>query len=382
MLDLGLAIAGPFGAQMLAALGADVIRISAANDATWMRTQYSHMSNRGKRSVVLDLKSPEGKEIFDRLVESADVVHHNMRASAARRLGVDEQSLRHINPSLIYCHTRGYERGARDGKPANDQTAAALAGTEWVDGAADNGGTPIWPSVSLGDTGNGLLSAIGVIWALYHRDLTGEGQAVDTSIVYAHMLNASMAWITPDGTRHGDRPVIDAQSWGTSALRRIYPTSDGYVCLSITTEQERDRLAVALPGIGETADEPELAARLGRLLAGSTSAAWTELFDSHGVPAEAVPAGPASILFDDPDLKQRGLITSYTDPELGAVEMAGRLIDIDGAQVLGRAPRHGEHTREVLAELGVTDERVDKLIAEGIAVAARPRSDSEVGAGV
>ncbi|MCR8899862.1 CoA transferase [Gordonia sp. GONU] len=382
VLDLGLAIAGPFGAQMLASLGADVIRVSAANDATWMRTQYSHMSNRGKRSVVLDLKSPEGKAIFDRLVEGADVVHHNMRESAARRLGVDEENLRAINPKLIYCHTRGYERGARDGKPANDQTAAALAGTEWVDGAADNGGTPIWPSVSLGDTGNGLLSAIGVLWALYHRDLTGEGQSVDTSIVYAHMLNASMAWTTPDGSRRGDRPVIDAESWGISALERIYPTADGYVCLAVTTEQGRAALAAAIPEIGDLSDDSAIADRLGTILAGEPSAIWTDRFDRHGVPAEALPGEPATVLFDDPDLKERGLIASYTDPELGSVEMAGRLIDIDGARVLGRAPRHGEHTREVLAELGFEPEHIEHLVADGIVVAPSVQPESEVGAGV
>ncbi|MGX7732063.1 CoA transferase [Rhodococcus sp. 2H158] len=377
VLDLGLAIAGPFGAQVLASLGADVIRVSARQDEAWMRTQYSHMSNRGKRSVVIDMKAPDGKELFRKLVETADVVHHNMRASAARRLGVDSDSLRKINPSLIYCHTRGYEHGEREAKPANDQTGAALAGTEWVDGAADNGGTPIWPSVSLGDTGNGLLSAIGVLQALYHRDRTGEGQDVDTSIVYAHLLNASMAWVTPDGAHRGDRPVIDSQSWGISPLERIYPTSDGWICLAVTSEEDWQRLVRAIPelDIEQFADEEgrkrgatELAKTLGAVFIAEATSSLTVRLDAHGVPAEGLPDAPAVAVFDDQDLKDRGLIESFFHPEMGTMEMAGRLIDIEGAAPLGRAPVFGEHTRQILVELGIGDDEVDRLVRAGIVV--------------
>ncbi|EHI12985.1 CaiB/BaiF CoA-transferase family protein [Mycolicibacterium thermoresistibile] len=377
VLDLGLAIAGPFGAQVLAALGADVIRVSSRQDETWMRTQYSHMSNRGKRSVVIDLKSEEGKVLFEKLVATADVVHHNMRESAARKLRVDSASLRKINPRLIYCHTRGYERGERETKPANDQTGAALAGTEWVDGAADNGGTPIWPSISLGDTGNGLLSAIGVLQALYHRDRTGEGQDVDTSIVYAHLVNASMAWVTPDGEHRGDRPVIDAGHWGISALERIYPAARGWLCLSVTAEPDWQRLVQAIPELaderfadddGRRRHQADLADTLTRVFGTDTATAWQARLEAYGVPAEALPDGPAFALFDDPDLKNRGLIESYVHPELGRMEMAGRLIDIDGVRPLGRAPVHGEHTRQVLTELGLSAAEIDHLVRAGVVV--------------
>ena len=98
--------------------------------------------------------------------------------------------------------------------PGNDQTGAALAGPDWEDGGLDDGGIPFWPVVSLGDTGNGFLSAIGMVQALYHRDRTGEGQFVDTSIINAQLLNASNAWSTADGSRHGDRPQLDAMQLG------------------------------------------------------------------------------------------------------------------------------------------------------------------------
>ena len=136
-------------------------------------------------------------------MERADIVQHNMRYEAAERLGVDYESCGPSIPTLIYCHTRGFENGPRAALPGNDQTGAALAGSEWMDGGLDHGGSPVWSVTSLGDTGNGFLSAIGMVQALYHRDRTGEGQFVDTSIVYAHLLNNSMAWVTADGSTAG-----------------------------------------------------------------------------------------------------------------------------------------------------------------------------------
>lgn len=377
VLDLGLAIAGPYGTQVLADLGADVIKIHARHDEFWTRTQYAHMSNRGKRSLAIDLKDPRGLAVFYDLVATADVVHHNMRDAAARRLKVDYATLRELNPRLVYCHTRGYEHGERDTKPANDQTAAALCGTEWVDGAVDSGGTPIWPSISLGDTGNGLLSAIAVLEALYHRDRTGEGQAVDTSIAYAHLLNASAAWVTPDGAARGDRPVVDAQSWGISALHRIYPTAQGWLCLAVESDPDWHRLRAAVPGLddvrfanagGRAEHDAALAQVLANTFATGTAHAWGAKLDAHGVPAEVCADAPATALFDDPDLTERGLLTRYRHPVLGDMEMAGRLVDLAGSRAGGPAPLIGQHTREILADLGISGSEVDTLVDAGVVV--------------
>ncbi|MEV0494676.1 CaiB/BaiF CoA-transferase family protein [Streptomyces atratus] len=377
VLDLGLAIAGPYGAQLLADLGADVIKVNAKHDDFWMRTQYSHMSNRGKRGLAIDLKSDEGLAVFHDLVRSADVVHHNMRDAAARRLGIDYASLREINPRLVYCHTRGYEHGARDTKPANDQTAAALCGTEWVDGAVDSDGTPIWPSISLGDTGNGLLSAIAVLEALYHRDRTGRGQFVETSIAYAHLLNASSAWVTADGETRGERPVVDAQSWGVDALHRIYPAREGWLCLTVLTEQHWQGLRAAVPGLDDlrfatAADrrkhDEQLAAVLTEQFVGADPDTWCAALDRHGVPAEVCAAAPGTVLFDDPDLKERGLMVAYRHPVLGEMEMAGRLFDVEGGRASGPAPVLGQHTHEILAELGMSEADITGLVERGVVV--------------
>ena len=226
----------------------------------------------------------------------------------------------------------------------------------------------MWPSVSLGDTGNGLLSAIGVLQALYHRDRTGLGQEVDTSIAYTHLLNASSAWTTPDGKRSGDRARVDAQGWGLSALHRIYPASQGWLCLAADGADSWERLAAAVPALAELGpDHPDLAAVLGAAFARRDAHAWVADLDTHGVPAEVCAEAPATALFDDPDLKQRGLVTTFDHPVLGRVEMAGRLIDLEGARPLGSAPLLGEHTAEVLAEAGLSPDEVADLVERGVA---------------
>jgi crotonobetainyl-CoA:carnitine CoA-transferase CaiB-like acyl-CoA transferase len=247
VIDLGLAVAGPFGAQMLGDLGADVIRVSQTAENPLIANQIQLLCNRNKRSIALDLKNPEGLAVLLRMVEQADVVHSNMRYNALERLGLDYESLRKINPRLIYCHTRGHERGPRQYVEGHDQSASALAGVSWMEGGLDDGGRPIWPMTSVGDIGCGLLSAIAVVQALYHRDRTGEGQFVDTAIVCAHLLNTSSAWITADGSQAGPRHQLDAMQLGWNARYRLYHTADDrWLCLAAVTEDHWQRLCAAV----------------------------------------------------------------------------------------------------------------------------------------
>lgn len=362
VLDLGLAVAGPFGTQLLSDLGADVIKVNNQIDRWWMANHIAMCCNRGKRSITIDLKNPAGLAILHRLVERADVVHHNMRYDAARRLGVDYDALRGHNPSLIYCHTRGHERGPRDALPANDQTGAALAGTEWLDGGLDDGGTPIWPLTSLGDTGNGFLSAIGVIEALYHRDRTGEGQFVDTSILYAHLLNASMAWA---GDRPSGRPTLDGQQLGWGPRYRLYRAADvddrGWVCVAAVT----DAHAAALAQV--TGCAPDDAAALERAFASRPAREWVKLLDDAGVPCEISDPDFVRGVFDDPELVARGWVTSYDHPHVGRMEVAGLLVDLADTpgRIAGPPLVPGQDTRAILAELDIAEDEVERLIADG-----------------
>jgi len=144
VLDLGLGVAGPFTGRMLADLGADVIKVNAMYDGYWNGTHMGLGTNRGKRSIALNLKHPDGRMALDRLIERADVFTTNWRPGAAARLGLDFDTLHARFPRLVYCNTRGFEKGPRSLLPGTDQTAAALTGTEWEDGACDAGNPPLW----------------------------------------------------------------------------------------------------------------------------------------------------------------------------------------------------------------------------------------------
>ncbi len=382
VLDLGLAVAGPFGTQVLAHLGARVIKVNSANDETWFRNHIAMTCNRDKDSIVLDLKDPEGMAVLHRLVEKADVVQHNMRYVAAQRLGVDYESLRLINPSLVYCHTLGHEQGPRQEHPGNDQTGAALAGTTWLDGGLDDDGRPIWSCTSLGDTGNGFLSAMGIIQALYDRDRTGEGQFVRTSILYAQLLNASTAWISPDGQKVGARQRPDGEQYGWGPLYRLYRTSDGWLCIAALGPDDWSHLTQALGRPGLTTDErfarpearrdhqEELAGELAGVFATRSAAEWFAALDAAGVPCEISDPDYASRLFADPRSVSTGVLSSFEHPIMGHMTMAGLSFDLSATPgVIGRPPLWpGQDTRRILAEVGYSPDEIEKLLADHAAI--------------
>jgi crotonobetainyl-CoA:carnitine CoA-transferase CaiB-like acyl-CoA transferase len=381
VLDLGLAVAGPFGTQLLADLGAEVIKVNTARDGYWFASHLAMCCNRGKRSIALDLKDPAGRRVLERLVGTADVVQHNMRHEAAVRLGADYESLRRIKPDLVYCHTRGFEHGARDSLPGNDQTGAALTGVSWLDGAADNGGRPLWSACAAGDTGNGFLSAIGIVQALYHRDRTGEGQFVDTSIVYAHLLNASMAWVAPDGSVSGDRPRPDSMGYGWSALYGLYRGREGWLCLAALTEEHWRALCLALnvPGLAEDrrfataaarrSHDTELRSALEPAFGAHTAEKSFAVLDAVGVPCEVVANDFPRRLHDDQELHDKGWVTTYQHRNVGRMDVFGLMFDLADTpgRIAGPPPLVGEHTRGILAELGCPDEEIADLIARRIA---------------
>jgi len=377
VLDLGLAVAGPFGTQLLADLGADVIKVNTNYDGYWFANHIAMCCNRGKRSIALNLKDPAALDVVHRLVATADVVQHNMRYDAAVRLHVDYESLKKIKSDLIYCHTRGFEHGVRDTLPGNDQTGAALAGTEWLDGGLDHGGRPLWSMASAGDTGNGYLSAIGMVQALYHRDRTGEGQFVDTSILYAHLLNASMTWSTPDGAITADRPSLDAMQYGWSALYGLYRTSEGWLCLAALTDNHWTDLCeiVGRPELVEDGrfasnasrqrHDRDLRTELEAVFAQRSAVEWFKILDAARVPCEVTSPDFVHGLFDDPEWRDKGWVTSYQHGVVGRMDVFGLLFDLEETpgRIAGPPPVVGEHTHEVLAEVGYTADQVAELLA-------------------
>lgn len=375
VLDFGVAVAGPYGTQLLSDLGADVIKVGTPYDGYWHGCSIAFACNRGKRSIALDLKKPESKEIVRRLVASCDIVQHNIRRDAAARIGIDYESLKAINPQLIYCHTRGFEQGERDPLPGNDQTGACLAGVEYEDGAIHNGGKPIWALTSLGDTGNGFLSAIGMVQALMHRDRTGEGQFVDTSIIYAALLNTSAHFAFPNGDSSPDRQRLNRDQSGFSALHRLYETSAGWICI-VVGDADWQALAGAMgitdPQFATAAGRAEHDEALTALLAGQFSGrdakAWFELLDAAGVPCEISDPEFALDMHDDPDLSARGWVARTQHRTIGQIDQPGLCVDFSDTPGAVQGPPliSGDNSRDLLAELGFTPDEIERLVADKI----------------
>jgi crotonobetainyl-CoA:carnitine CoA-transferase CaiB-like acyl-CoA transferase len=365
VLDLGLAIAGPFGTQLLSDLGATVIKINALHDIYWHSNHIAYSANRGKKSIALNLKDPRAMAVLREWVVRADVVQHNMRYEAAERLGIDYASLRELNPRLVYCHTRGFETGPRASLPGNDQTGGCLAGVQYEDGGMARGGKPMWSFTSLGDTGNGFLSAIAIVQALAHRDRTGEGQFCTTSIVNAQLLVSSTAIARPDGSGF-ERPHTDALQTGFSAFHRLYECADGWLCV-VATADEHARALCQVLGVAD-------AAELEQRFRTKSAAAWFAALDAVGVPVEVCDPEFALRLHDDAESAKRRLTISYQHPFVGRLDQIGLVYGLSETpgRIQGPPLVVGQHTRELLRELGYTDAQVDEAVAEKWAGEWRP----------
>jgi crotonobetainyl-CoA:carnitine CoA-transferase CaiB-like acyl-CoA transferase len=366
VLDLGLGVAGPFTGRALADLGADVIKINALYDKYWNGTHMGLGVNRGKRSIALNLKNPDGREVLERLLRDSDVITLNWRPGAAARLGLDYETLRERYPRLVYCNTRGYEKGPRSDLPGTDQNAAAMTGTEWEDGACGAGNPPLWSRSNMGDTGNALLAAIAITTALYHRDRTGEGQAVSTSIVNAGLLHTSYAWIHSDGTTP-DWGQVDGDQFGLSAYYRLYQCAlGGWVFLAALTSQAQTKLATLIPGEPSGDDAESVANWLESYFETAVASEAFAALDDGGVPIEVVDESFCRDLFDDPDARRLGLVSETCSSNVGRFEDPGLLVNISPAEpVIQRGPcASGEHTMEILDELGYSAAQIEAMVEE------------------
>jgi crotonobetainyl-CoA:carnitine CoA-transferase CaiB-like acyl-CoA transferase len=359
VLDLGTVVAGPFGGMILADLGAEVIRVApiggefggATGDATWLSAA------RGKRCIAVDLKSDDGQAILRRLIEGADVVHYNLRHGVAERLGFGHEQVRAINPRIVYSHLSGYgATGPMAAWPGSDQMAQALCGVEWSQGATDAGGHPTWLRFGLTDAISGMLSVIGVLQALWERERTGEGQKVETDILRAGMLLASDGVAGPPSLPR--RAELDREQTGRGPYERLYETADGWLCVVAPTDHEQDVLRRVVG-----ADEPGLvdAFRV------RPATAWFELLDAAGGPCELA-RRMTTEWCDDPDVVANGYVVAYDHPVWGRLEQPGPFLRLTGTPGhIRRGPALvGEHTREVLRELGFDDDTIADLHGRGV----------------
>jgi crotonobetainyl-CoA:carnitine CoA-transferase CaiB-like acyl-CoA transferase len=350
VLDLGNYLAGPYAPQMLADLGADVVKLEGATGDPMRPGGWPFAGcQRGKRGLALDLKSPDSRAALEAAIKWADIVHHNLRMPAARRLGLDYESVEQMNPDVVFCHTSSYgPTGPRADWPGYDQLFQAQCGWE-VDGAGE-GNPPMWHRFGFMDHQCALSSTVATLLALYHRDRTGTGQAVAGSLLGAGALTNSESFRRADGTLAA-RPTLDTMQTGLSEGRRIVELVDGWIALAA----DRPEQLTALRGIQLDGRKVEDAlADLGQA----------------GVPAEQVRLEQRYPFFDDPANRSSKLVAEYQSAEWGKFEQPGALwyFGDQEVQLHLAPPALGEHTVDLLREFGLEQDAIDGLLAAGVAV--------------
>jgi crotonobetainyl-CoA:carnitine CoA-transferase CaiB-like acyl-CoA transferase len=363
VLDFGQAFAGPYVPMLLADLGADVIKVELSSGEFMRSLERQFVAgNRGKRSISLDLKHPKAKPVVEALVRWADVVHLNIRPLAATRLGIDEASLRAVNPTIVYSTVSAYGPGEeRAAWPGADQLFLALCG--WEDACAGAGNPPLWLRVGFMDYQAALASLVGTLGALLQRQHNGQGQRVQASLLGSGIVTTSETLARPDGTIIPTWPLPGADQTGISAGYRIYRVSDGWVAVAAVDDEQ----LAALRGVAGAEADKDLEGALGDSASGPLLAA----LEAAGVAAEPVRLDQRLAFLREPEHEQAGFVAVYPHPTYKTLRQIGALWDFGDLQVkLDRAPPElGQHTEEVLAELGFSEEEIADLRTIGAAVA-------------
>jgi len=382
VLDITQVMAGPFCAMMLADLGADVIKVEPpAGDSTRQMpgavgadSPSFNALNRGKRSIVLDLKSDAGRAALVRLARSTDILIENYRPGVMDALGLGYEALSRENPRLVYASISGYgQTGPDRDKGGFDLIAQGVSGIMSITG--EPGGAPVKAGVPLTDLGAGLFALVGILAAVAHRDRTGAGQHVDTSLV-----DAGVALSVWEATEYFAGMGVP-QALG-SAHRLIAPyqairCDDGFITLGAANERLFRRLCDVL-GHQEWAALPEfvdsnarlrnrqqLTARIEAITTGESCAHWLALFEANDIPCG--PINDYARVFTDAQVVARQMVVETDHPTLGRLRTLGSPIKLSATPALvGRAaPRLGEHTVEVLREAGFSESEIDLLQRRG-----------------
>lgn len=385
VVDLTQVLAGPTCTMLLADMGADVIKVEkpdGGDDTRRMGPPFINgwsaaflAANRNKRSLTLDLRDEQGKDVFRRLVDRADVVIENFRPGVMERLGLSYRSLAEAKPSLIYCTISGFgSSGPYRDRGGFDLVGQGMSGLMSITGFP--GGPPAKVGVPITDISAGLLAANGILCAYIHAQRTGQGQMVDTSLLEAGIPYT--IWETCVYFAGGEIPGPLGSAHRLSAPYQALKTKDGYINIGAATQSTWERFCDAIgrqeliedarfkiPG-DRKKNEEELAELLEETLSQQTTSHWLELLETAGVVAG--PIYNMEQVYQDPQVIARNMLVDLEDPELGTLHHIGIPVKLSATpgQIRHRAPGLGEHSVEILKESGFSDIDINSLVEAGV----------------
>ncbi len=380
VLDVTQVMAGPYCAMQLCDMGADVIKVEPPGGDSTRRMAGAEGTespafnavNRGKRGIVLDLKTPAAQEAFRRLSDWSDVLIENYRPGVLRSFGLDYETLSRRNPGLIYASISGYGATGPDApKGGFDLVAQGVSGIMSVTG--EPGGAPVKAGLPLTDLGAGLFALSAILAALYYRTGTGQGQFIDTSLLEAGV--ALSVWESTEYFSSGRVPQPMGSAHRMSAPYEAVRCADGYITLAAANDRLFVRLC-ALLGHPDWASEPEfvddtlrvrnravLANRIESVTMTRPRTEWLAILTENDIPCG--PINTYEQVFADPQVLARGMVVETDHPTLGRLRTLGSPLKLSVTPpVVGRrAPMLGEHTEDVLREAGCEAALVDVLAA-------------------
>jgi formyl-CoA transferase len=383
VLDVTQVMAGPFAAMLLADLGADVIKVEPpSGDSTRQMpgaidgdTPAFNAVNRGKRSIVVDLKQERGRDVFRRIAATADILIENYRPGVMNGLQLGYDSLSGANPRLIYASISGYgQTGPARGKGGFDLIAQGVSGIMSVTGDPD--GPPVKCGVPLTDLGAGLFAVVGILAAVESRHHTGVGQYIDTSLVDAGV--ALSVWEATEFFSGTGVPVALGSAHRMNAPYQAIQCADGFITLGGANDRIFAKLCEVLDrrewlehaefatNAQRVRHRDDLAARIEAITIGHPRAHWLALFEANDIPCG--PINDYAQVFADPQVVARDMAVGIDHPTLGRIRTLGSPIKMSATppNVRRRAPRLGEHTDEILRALGIDVDEIASLRRAGV----------------
>ncbi len=390
VVELAHIMAGPVAGLMLADMGADVVKVEklpGGDDTRRMvpprvgsESAAYLMMNRNKRGIALDLKHAGGKAVLTRLVAGADVLIENYRMGTLDRLGFGFEAVHALNPRLVYCSLSGFGRtGPYAARGGFDLVAQGMSGLMSITGEGP-GRAPVKVGAPVSDITAGILAAMGILAALQARATTGRGQLVDTSLFEAGIVHTF--WQSAIALATGTAPGPLGSAHPLNAPYQAFATADGWINVGAANQAAWLRLVDALDAPELAADPrfttnaarmenlPALVAALDPHFRRRTTADWLDRFEKAGMPAG--PVLDINAMLADPQTRARGMVVETEHPLLGRVATLGAPVKFSDTQaaVLRAAPLLGQHTREVLAEIGYAAAEIDALVSAGAVAAA------------